>query len=259
MATVINDTVEDLGAIEENGAVVEFRRRAIVTGLNSTNSSVITEIASATGMPQVNAPLPGLPHLYLMRRDIRMIPGDTKTASVELVYATRGSRNDSINFIFRGGTTLQQVTTEVDAFGNQVTVQHTYPGGDPDYPNETIVQGGSASVLVPQSTRTAIGQLRAPFPESISRLWTGALNEVAWYGDPVGTWMCSSVTYECINLSDFRWEFTFEFQYDASGWQPQVVFTDRRDGKPPPGLVAGVGYKEFIWYPTMNFNSLFRS
>ena len=258
MATVtLDSTPEELELVEEDGAVTRMRRRLLVTGLTSGNYQAAKEALDTIGVPAFNTTPVGVTNLRLTRRSARILKDSPSKAYVELDYTPIGS-NDT-GFVFHGSSSLRQLTTQNDLYGRAITVSHTFPSGDPDWPNETITQGAEATVLYPQHTLTATGILARDYPISVGARWEGCVNARRWADGPAGRWLCESVSYEPHDMSATpkTWRYTFSFAYDGNGWQPPVIFRDSRDGKPPPNLVAGVGTKTAQCYQYIDFNDLF--
>ncbi len=255
--TVRMDTLRDLSCTEDNGRVTELVREVLVSGITEVDHRALYEVLDDVGIPTVNSYPDDHPEMRLVKRSVAMVPNDPKQAFVRLEYVVYGM--DELNFVFRGGTSLNQTDTAVTPYGSQITVSHTFPADDPDYPSETITQGGVASVLLPSTTISAMGVLKQDWPIAVSRRWVGSVNAMFWKSGNPGTWLCTSCTFEPHNLreSPTQWRYTFEFQFNILGWQPIVSYIDERTGKPPPNLVYNVGYGRVTWYPQLYFNSLF--
>jgi hypothetical protein len=161
--------------------------------------------------------------------------------------------------LFRGSASLQQRSTQLDYYGSQITVEHTYPSDDPDYPDETKTQGATASVLLPQARLTADMKIAVWYPDYVVYNWLGTINAAVWRAASPYTWLCTGVDFEQADTEQSApvYDFAFEFMYSNDGWDPQVIFIDQRTGKPPPNLVAGVGYKTVYWYHPFDYNWLF--
>lgn len=266
-ATVHVDQIEEVSLNEEGGVIVELIRACKITGLDNASGdfTILQEALDALDTAGLTAGslLSGFENLVLTNRPLSVIDSSQTAVRATLDYQTisRTWRILSLNngFVFNGGTSLQQETTQLDAFGTQITVAHTFDASDPDFPSQEKIQGASASVLVPSPSLIAAGKLATSFPDFITQDWAGSINSVPWRGAAAFTWLCSNVTFEPSDTVSLpaSWEFVFEFTYRSDGWEPQVVYIDERTGKPPPGLVAGVGFKQIEWYATRDFNALF--
>lgn len=263
--------IQDLSMEEVGGAIVGLRRRVLVKGLSTKSYAVLSEALAHPDVPAANSSPPEFPNLVLTKRLPKLSPDSQSVVEVELEYESRKfARFNREEFQFRvsGGTALRSIETQFDAYGDQIVLQHTFPADDPDYPSETKDQGGTISVLRPQTTIVFQGVLRTAYPHYISSWWSGYLNSYYWAGGAPYTWMCTDVRWDLLDTSgdgvystlDFFmpvWNFTFEFLYDSNTHIPVAVFNDPRDNRPPINLVANTGYKAIDAYPLRDFNELF--
>ena len=249
MAVFDVNTLTTLSMHEEDGVVVALVREGLVSGLTNTDHQILQSALDTSGVPLVNTSPTGMSNLKLQSRTAELVPGDNTKVVVRLSYVNAG--RTGYNFVFRGGTSLNQVRANVDYFGNQVYTTHTYPADHPTKPSETEVLGGEFTALAPQSTYSAEGIIQTYYPDAIVRSWVGYVNDDYWNGDQPGTWLCTHCEFEFhdITQSPPMVKFIFEFQYDATGWQPQILHNDNYTGQPPPNLVAGVGAKTVPWHP----------
>jgi len=256
------DLIEDLSCREQGGVVVELRRKALVRGVSRVDWTVLTAALQASGVPQPNQPLPEDINLYLESRDARVI--DKEIVEVILNYRRVGRsvfRRDLNEFSVQIGTSLSQVPTNVDAYGQPMNVEHTF-SGHPIFGDETFPQGLTLNVDVPQTVVRIAGTLATSYPDIITRGWTNYLNADYWLNDAPGTWLCVRCDAELLErgLVTSLWMFTFEFQNQSEGWQPQGVFIDASEygaNRPPADIVSGVGSKQFTWYPSRTFYDWF--
>ena len=259
MATLTkNQLGEGISATQTFDADESLKTTLLVIGLTSTDETVVFEALEHTSVPAFYSSPTGHNNLVLIRRTASMIPGEKTSAFIELEYASKA--NDRGNFVFSGATTLLQETTEVDRAANQITVSHTWPSDDPDFADLTQTQGAEVPGFLPTTGLRAEGTLQRDYPWQISQEWVGSINSTAWATAPLsGQWMCTSVDFKPHdwNTSPKTWLFTFEFSYKTGGWAPGVVFTDSRTGRPPSGLVSGVGFKTVSLYQFIDFNTLF--
>lgn len=255
---VISDIIEDLSGNELEGHVESATRTFYATGGASTNAAIILEAYAASGIPIAGEWFPGNTNLVCTGRRVELLPGCNRNVKIVCQYVRLGMTKSG--FIFSGSTQLGQVNTQLDKFGNQVYVSHTWAGDDNDWPSQTHLQGMDQSLLIPQSTLTATGQLQVAWPDQVARVWAGSMNSTYWSGSPATYWMCTRVDFSGLDVGLGRlrwWEFTFEFQFSPAGWQPRVFFVDPRTGKPPSSLVPGLGYKFIDWYGLLDFTSIF--
>lgn len=255
---VITDTIEEFEAQEIEGNVVSLRRRFLLTGGSYGSALLLWEALASPYIPSAGAFAPGNTNLVCTGRRVKLLPNSNRQVEVTCDYVPLGQ--SASGFIFSGSTSLAQAESQLDRYGNQISVSHTWPGDDPDFPSKTHLQGLNMSVLMPQSTLTARGQLQVQWPDYVSELWTGAMNATWWAGTAPYYYMCTKVDWEPLDVGVGRnrwWGFTFEFQKAATGWIPQTWFIDQRTGKPPANLVPGVGYKNVDWYNVLDYNVLF--
>ena len=253
------DTTETMEVRETEGIVDYLRRGFLVSVEGSyTDSQVMWECLVHPGLPNAADYAPGNTNLRCLGRQVRLLRNSTHQAEVICEYTPIGKSQGL--FIFSGGTSLAQASTQVDRFGNQISVSHTWPEDDEDFPLKTHIQGLDMNVLQPQTTLQASGQLQVAYPDWVSRLWTGSMNSSVWAGAAPCEWMCTRVDFSPLDVGWGRlrqWQFTFEFQHCITGWIPQTWFIDQRTGKPPVGIIPGIGIKSVDWYGLLDFNYLF--
>lgn len=90
MATVLNDQIDDLNLVEDNGTIVSLRRKAKITGLTNSNNDAQTLDEALTaldgaGLTAGSAPT-GYANLLLTKRSVKIIPGNTDKAEALLDY-----------------------------------------------------------------------------------------------------------------------------------------------------------------------------
>jgi len=272
MATVRIDQIETLSMREKWGAVIGCTRVATVSGLTGTTWEPMYAALDAAGLPTWGDYLDGsrAVHLALVDRDVQMV--DRDTARVTLVYSkfndegqrlfyetgTISDRNVSgkmqasvtqkrTNLYREGGTGAEQL----------ITVAHTYPATDPDYPGKTITQTGEVDVFIPQRNFTVHGLRATNSPWAIANALVGAVNDAVWLGAAKHQWMCQEVTWEYRNWvaaeSTDYYFMTLTFQQNEDTWNPTAVFQDDRTGRPPQDLVEDVGYKYIRYHKEVNF------
>lgn len=254
------DHEETLRAVERDGVVVRVERKARVSGLEDTDYTILFSALEEAGIPAAGAALPGAPNLVLRDRNPTVVAKGF--VDVDLVYehaAGPGQNFDSPHFgllVAEVRASVNQVKTNKDSSGNTITVQHTYPPEDFDYPGLTKVQGGEIEYFQPQAVMTLRGIKSTAFPWFLARALMGAVNETDWAGYGPEEWMCTGVSWTPYDGSNSRYLFTLEFQHNPDTWSPTVVFIDERTGKPPTGLVAGTGYKTISKHRLVNFETV---
>lgn len=246
-----------LSGVKEYGAWRAMTATVLSYGWVGTDSAVLGEVADdiEANVLAIGAVHPSYENLYLKSISSR-VKADQTTVESTLEFVPV-SEYEGIGVLIPE-TTLQQEETQVDRLGNALYTSHTYTA-DPDFGSLTISQGGSVAIDVPQFLLRSSLKMRIKFPIDFAKGWLNHLNSADWQGGGHETWKCTECRPELFDVSTTPWTYMvhFTFQYKGSGWQPSIVFTDQRDGKPPAGLVAGLGYKAFYWYWTKDFSELF--
>lgn len=170
---------------------------------------------------------------------------------------------------------LSQISTNIDIFGNPVTLQYQYSDpfeADSELAGKLVPQGGLFDKLVPEIVVVLrVRQLEDPVIQA--PLWVGKTNSEWWRGGAPGEWMCMGITGQN-DLSQPPYEYfnaAYTFQRRLPGitvssgivrdaWNPRVVFIDKTDGKPPAD-VEDSGQPDAVKYPIIydeaDFNFLF--
>lgn len=236
-------------------------RLAIVTGIESPSGDqdtgqifqqAIDAVIAVVG--DIGDPCPGI---------------DDPTYLEQFIPETVTERDVRIRIIYRGypppqfefGSSLSQIESNLDVDGNPITVQYTYPSSylpDPNHrAGKTVTQGGMMSKPLPEPTFTVrwlvvAGNLgvvyhTADYLMSYYMSFEGKLNDSSFtIGYIVGaahTWLIAAVKGTSRD-GGVSYEASMTFQYRARTWDDQVTFINPDDGKPPPDLVAGTGYKD---------------
>ena len=106
-----------------------------------------------------------------------------------------------------------------------------------------------------------IGTLQMDYPHEFIQQYLGYKNSATWRGNGPEKWLCTNA--EAVlhddTTSPKTYKFMFEFTHNGQKWEDWVWFIDENTGKRPPGLIAGVGYKEVVWLPRTDFNVDFPS
>lgn len=267
------DRVDTLQMQEVNGAVAEITRRAIVSGLVNTDYTVLRESLDAIGIPSYGDTLPGtgFEGLVLVERSPRVLNDDNGTVVVDLVYKSAMDNQDlpssnglgaiygtgrasvaqkSTNFYVPYGGSIQPLQN-----AQQITVKHTFPSDDPDYPNKTIIQGGEVNVYVPEANFAFTAFINVGNPWGPVAAVLGKINNGLFLSQPAYCWMCTEVMFAAVKPG--RYKFKFEFQLNLDTWDPEAIFIDQRTGRPPPNLVPGEGYKQIPYNARVNFPAIF--
>lgn len=254
------DNIRDLEARERFGVLVYLRRQAVVTGLAQTDYAVLKAALADASVPDNGDFLSGDSNLVLTTRNVRVVPDSPSTCEVELIYEHTDNEGQNLTdppyglAITTSHSSLQQITTELDADASQITVAHTWPDTDDDWPGEAITQGGEITVMIPQETIRVQGMFSTTTPWRLVDEMIGHVNSSAWMGGAAATWLCTDAHYSFWDFNTGICRVSFEFQYNMHGWNPDVFFIDPRTNKPPPSLVLNTGYKTITWYPTQWFD-----
>lgn len=257
MPTVILDKPTDVALEEHHGAVVGLRRLVSVVGLSDGDVGIFDTALGTVGVPAANSTPADYPNLILVDRNCRVVPGHPDKVEITCIYRAKGDAE--YGWKFRCSSVLNSVTSQVDVWGNPVTLSHTYGPDDPDYPGETKTTGAEYSVMSPSLEVTATGVIETNAPLSLAFKWTRVLNRSEWAGGAAGRWCCVNVESKPLDLgsSPQKHTFTFTFQYRAQGWLPKVWFIDERTGRPPADVVEGVGTQLVDVFTYLEFNDLF--
>jgi len=256
------DRIDLLSCQERHGVVVALERKAYVSGLaGETDYSILFSALTAAGLPAEGSLL-GKDGLVLTERNPTVIDKDKCEVILKYEnYYNEGQDFDSPPvgaFVGEARASIQQVTTNKDQNGALIEVSHTYPDDDPNYPGETKTQTGEIQVFVPQRSFSVKGIKLTQSPWLIVDNIIGKLNSAAWSQWPARYWICTYAGYRNMDPSTGvnRYFMSFEFQHNPDGWDPSVAFNDENTNRPPPNLVANVGYKTIEYLGEVNFNSV---
>jgi hypothetical protein len=260
--TIVLDIIDGARWREVNGRVAEITRVALLSDLTpGTTDDVLRTALDDEGLPQPGAAHPNENECLLVERVPR--PLEPGIVSIDLVYRlpSSGGFNIPPNFptTIRGGSSTQQIETAVDRNGAQITVEF-----------EGREQGGVIAPLVAVEHLSLGETLQSADPTLVSRPWTNAVNSGPFYFDQSAlarTWRIAEVSYELVNADTVpfpTWTFGYELEKRpivvvgiVGGWDPQVVYIDPEENRPPPDLLAGVGYKTIPWHFEGDFSILF--
>lgn len=263
MSTAYLDRVTTLSLQERHGIIVRLERGFFVKGLTNTDYKVLMSALEHLGIPQAGTFLGSeAPNLIVTERTpVVKDKGDVEVTVVYEHFLNEGQRfDDPLGGVFCGEvrTNLQQVTTNKDGSGELITVQHTYPEGDANFPGETKQQTGEIQVFVPQRTFTVQGLKNVYAPWLISWSIIGKVNLNPWSGAEARKWLCTSAGWKIADAAagSNKYLMTFEFQHNPDGWDPTVVFIDEKTNRPPPNLVEGEGYKTIPYLEAVDFDSI---
>lgn len=255
MADIITDELHDLEVREDEGVVVFMRRSYIVRVLAGGGIQNFAQALSTAGVPKAGSQTSRYPNLILKERNCSLVNNDPEYVRIELVYVGKGI-DEQVGF-FVPRTSLKQVATQNDRFGNQITLTHTFPSDHDTFPSQTITQGVEVSTLTPLVDINRTRTLNITNMTTFAQSWNGTINSNVWGGDPPGTWLCTSVTGKLLDGSNpnrGKYKVDFTFQYDPRGHNPFVVYIDSTTGRPPKNISPGTGSKTVDWYKPRNFD-----
>jgi hypothetical protein len=256
------DRVDNLEASERHGVYRRLVRRCrVVWGEGSIPPSNYDVLAAA--LEVCPGPLdipPEYLYLALTERHAKVVENEPTVVDVDLVYehvldgpnqylvsptygVLYGKGKCSVtekttNFYYPYGDTAQPRT--------QIAVAHTYGPQDigsiaqgfvPGLPR-TIIQGGEIKIPYPQANFTLKGLLYTDNPWSIASLFINSVNGALWQNQVKYYWLCSTVSWEILDVVNLLYDFEFEFQGNSDSWYPTVVFNDQRTGRPPHDVEA---------------------
>ena len=200
---------------------------------------------------------PGNSNLAVTDRSVRLV-GSSSPGQAIITVTYSNIADAGRNFIFKGSASLNQIETDVDNIGPLI-VSYTYP--DDYYLSEfrglTFYEQGTASVMQAQQAVTGTGLASVDIPQIWAAVALGKVNGDDWGGYGPGVWLCTSVSYEPVDLtsSPSVWRFTVELQANTAGWDPWVAFVDDNTGAQPPDLDLNGRY-QIIWYPRVSYQAI---
>jgi len=247
-----------LEAQERHGAIVRLVMRSRVVDLTDTTYETLMTALDVSGIPAAGSTLTGAPNLILTERNPKLV--NKGVVDVDLVYEHFMNEGQDLDTPLGGLSTgrisanVQQVTSNLDGDDVPITVEHTYPATDPDWPGETKTQGGEIQYYQPQRTIFLQGIKDTFRPWVIANSIIGKVNSTTWSGEGRHEWMCTNVTWTLYDRdTQNRYLMTFEFQHNPDSWNPTAVFIDERTGRPPVDLVEDEGYKYIRKHDAINF------
>ena len=253
-ASVINiDIIENARWHEQDGLVVEIGRLAIISNLDpilTTPRDFLFVLARAQlGLPSNGASHPWQPTLKLRERDFTAMGHGIVHAMLKYKRDDLGAPS-GVSYVLRGGSSSEQIETQLDRAGNQIIVSH-----------QGKQQGGEIHPYEVRSEIQASWLEQSQFPGDFTRTYANKVNNGVWTLDltaPARTWHCRDISFDPENsqLSPPQYRFTASFTYNPDMFDPQVVYIDPETGKPPPMLVAGQGYKTIPWYEEADFSAI---
>jgi hypothetical protein len=233
--------IESVRWQEQEGKVVEIQDAAIVSDIPAVHQGdeeIIQAALAHTSMPVFGDSHPKIAALKLVDRSARS--RGVATVSVDLTYRLPGAEVQppaGAQFMVSGGSAVEQIETELDRDGVQVTVQHN---GD--------TQGGTITPLEARDVLTLEApQQQTVNPWFLARDWVNRVNDGPFAFDPdpeaYRKWLITNISFELIdpNTTPWTYRYRYELRHNEHGHDPQIVYIDPATGRPPPGLVVWLG------------------
>lgn len=229
-------------------------RIAQVSGLTGSGADRLRQALEAPGLPRLGDVHPTLSHLTLA--EVAAEADGPDGAVLRLRYQATASRSVSVGGAPRQtgerrvGAALAQTSTDVDLTGQRIEVAYDPHGNRA----QRLTQSASVTVLRPQLSFCFRRQERSD-PAARARKYVGAVNSQPFQQCAAQTLLCVALTGQSSD-GGRSYDVTYEFQYDAQGWQPRVSYTDPQTRRPPVDVLEGLGRKVVTVYPQIDFNEL---
>ena len=260
--TAVTEDLIDGASFSESSNGLAATRTFLVTGLSGSPSFKTAEALFATGIPRFGDAHPNAPGVVVVSRTARPASRDSNaSAIVQITYgqptAEQGvpdAGGSSVQFSL--GSSVQSVTTQKDASGNQILLSHTFTDTDEsgNVTERIETQGGEVDIQVPQ-TVFRVTRRESQSPGANSLFYTGKINSVPFLGGEPKTWLCTRIEGDSDDGGE-TFVVAYEFQYNRETWDATVVFIDPDTGRPPKDLVDGEGIKTVRVYQLVDFNAL---
>lgn len=249
-AVVVMDLIENARVRETDGIPIEVVRVALISGLQGG----ITSIPEALYNQGPALPLPGSVHpslrfSNLFLRERQLVAREGTIVQLEMYYRRRDVHETppGFNSVISGGTSLEQIETEKDRDGNQITVEH-----------QGRKQGGRIHPLMPRRELHFERVETSQTPGSITDAYVGKVNLGVYQGGAEGTWLCTDIKFTLADITQPipTWNFRYDFRHKGEGHDPDVWYVEADTGEPGVDLIEFVGKKKIPWYLTANFAAL---
>ena len=250
--SVKSDIIQNVSIHEQFGEIVEAVNRHKVTIPKTGGQGLFFRALAEAGVPQPGESLNSdYEDVRVEERSIDGIPSigqSEATVFVDVVYRLQRPETDQ-GFPVRGGSSLQQIVTQVDREGLPIEVEY----------NDNKKRA-ELSVLSPNGNHMRNITIATNSPDNIVAEWINTVNSSPWRGKGAGHWLVQSVMYEIVdrNASPKKYRFDFEFEQASSpdGWTYTVAYKDE-NGDIPQDIIDGVGIVDVIWHPEKDFTTLF--
>jgi hypothetical protein len=263
MADVTIDILTDATWKESDGRVREIVRTLVVHGLTpDTDDGLFQTALNDAGVPQPGAGHPTIAGLICKARETSALATDIVKVKLTYRLIEVGSTPvPGLSYAIRGGTSLEQVETNLDGSGTKIEVEH----------NE-ITQGGLIRPFVARRTHEVTGRITGSSGnyetledmDDFVATYSGLGNLGGFPADTTAadkTWICAGVDYRLADVTETGypvWEVSARFSRSTrASINPDVIFIDPNTGQPPPDLVANTGYKTVDYYATVDFDGFF--
>lgn len=256
MSRVSDDLIDGEARLSSDGDTI--RRVLQVTELSGPPSARLVNAVLASGVPRVGDPHPVRPTARVV--DVTARPGgDSSVALVDVTYRTAVAGAAGAYGSWQVDL-VQSFVTEVTTTNiNGTPLRTTY-----SFPTTTYDAGTTqARTVTSSSTRRHRVEVQRPtvtlrftreqasLPLAFAKRFYGHVNGDAFQGEPSDRWLCSIAS---AGQGNGLVRVTYEFAYNASGWQPQLTFTD--GGVIPDGVTKTNGIETELVYPRASFAQL---
>lgn len=242
----------------------EVVRSGIVTGLEGVDGDLLLVLgALVPGVPRVGTQHPSISFVYLEE----VIPTyvDSGSVNLDLIYRSPdglhpNDESDEGQATIEVGSTVEQVETYEDVFGNLLIVPYT-DNTDPENPVVKKDNLRTIAILRPRSTKV-FTWASEDNPSDLSETFAGYVNDRAWLYDPGGPpreWLCHSIvgrskdggtTYNVVAT------FVKNVEPPTLNYDVTLAWIDPATGKIAPGITEENGKETFIMYPSIDFNAI---
>lgn len=259
--TITNILGDGRVTITDNG--IQAVQGYLVENIKATSTSIYYFATLAPGIPQHGTAHPDIPGIWVSSIVGSPVTSSPTKASVIVTWgaptATGGGINDFGNNpedttpTLEVSTTLQTVSTNIDANGDSIFVEYT-----PSIPfidaGNTKTQGGMVEIQIPLTTLT---YRRREFIETTvgggppigistkAQRFTGKLNSTGIFNSGIRSWICSNlnaISDDGQNTMNVTYEFIKAPQRldsQEETWDATIVYIDPDTGKPPFDATPG--------------------
>jgi len=251
--TIVRYDLEGSSLSEQAGEINSVTRVCVVAGITGyQNAGHAMQLALQTpAIPQPSEPLFSGSNVLVTSRSAKMFTWDASTnvCTVEVTINYELCRNETDNqYPLRGSSSLQQIETEKDADGEDLAL---------DYKGHKYVGQITPSVVTSATSRETVESTNDP--EGLKHAWAGSVNSAPWQGREPGSWLCTNVEYEPLDMSSDprKYRFKFEFEHNPQKHEYWVVYRDE-SGRIPSDIEQYPEARKLAkWYPDKDFADKF--